>query len=86
MSKVYIQVEALFGRTTKTRGTVTIDRTSRTISVKPRFGREAFTLPLDDVADMITYKILTAKATELRVNQGRRRRRTVSRGLLTTGR
>lgn len=85
MSKVRIPVEAHFGRTTKKKGTVTIDRASRTISVRERFGREEFTLPLDEVADIVAYKVLQGKALELQTTR-RRRVRKVSRGLLTTGR
>ena len=85
MSKVRIPVEARFGRTTKKRGTVTIDRASRTISVRERFGREEFTLPLDEVADFIAYKVLQGKALEHQATR-RRRVRSVSRGLLTTRR
>jgi hypothetical protein len=87
VSKVRIKVEAHFGRTTKVPGTVTIDRASRTISVRPKFGREDFTLHLDDVADMVALKILQTKGLEMRATQTKkRRRRLVSRGLLTTGR
>ncbi len=88
MSKVYIKVEALFGMTTKREGIVTIDRASKTISVRERFGREEFILPLDEVADIISLKVLQAKALSEIQSCGTKRRRVrrVSRGLLTTGR
>ena len=85
MSKVYIEVEANFGRTTKRRGTVTIDRASRTITVRERFGREEYMLPLDVVADIIAFKVLQTRAVENQTIKKRRVRK-VSRGLLTTGR
>lgn len=85
MSKVYIQVEALFGRTTKQKGTVTIDRASRTISVRQKHAREEFILPLDDIADYVVLKNLRAKATE-KLGERKKRARKVSRGLLSVGR
>lgn len=84
MSKVHIEVEAHFGKTTKTKGSVTIDRASRTISVRPRFGRESFILTLDEVADMISMKVLQGMA--LIQAPKKRRVRRVNRGFLSMGR
>ncbi len=83
MSKAHFDIEAHFGRTTTKRGTLTIDRASNTVSVRPLHGRDAFMLPLNDVADMIAFKVLSGMAFEVKP---RRMRRRVSRGLLTTGR
>ncbi len=84
MSKVYVEIEALLGRTTKQKGTVTIDRAARTITVRPKYGREDYTLPLEDIAEYIVFKLLSTKALEERGNRKRRARK-VSRGLLSIG-
>jgi hypothetical protein len=85
MSKVYVDIEANLGRAGKQQGTVTIDRRSRTISVRPKHGREEFMLPLEDIAEYIAHTVLKTKAMEAKPVR-RPRRRMVSRGLLTTGR
>jgi hypothetical protein len=84
MSKVYIEIEANLGRAGKQQGTITIDRRSRTISVRPKHGREEFMLPLEDIAEHIALTVLRTKAMEAK--PVRKRRRMVSRGLLTIGR
>ena len=84
MSKVHIPVEANFGFTTKRKGMVIIDRASKTIQVKARYSKDEFILPLDEVVDMIMFKLLQSKALEDRQTKKRRARK-VSRGLLSIG-
>lgn len=44
-----------------TSATVTIDRASELISVRPRKRRRTYTLPLSAVAEMIVYRVIRAE-------------------------
>ena len=79
MSKVYIEIEGMLGRSFPQKGTIIIDRASRTITVKPFRSRDEFVLPLKDIAEYVAFKVLQTKALETRA---KRRVRKVSRGLL----
>jgi len=79
LSKVYIEIEGMIGRSFPERGTLTIDRASRTITLKPFRSRVEYTLPLKDIAEHIAFKVNQTKALESRTKRAVRR---VNRGLL----
>ncbi len=60
------------------RGTVTIDRASRTFEVRPLRKRRRYTLPLDDVAQWVVRAIIAREANEKRAAKAaaRKARRT----------
>lgn len=80
MSKVYIEIEGMLGRSFPQKGTIIIDRAARTFTVRPFRSREEFILPLKDLAEYVVFKALQTKALETRV---KRKVRRVSRGLLS---
>lgn len=53
--------------------TVTIDRGSRTFSVRPSRRRREYVLPLREVAEMVFMRIVKAEANEKLAAQKRRR-------------
>jgi hypothetical protein len=53
--------------------TVTIDRGSRTFSVRPCRRRREYVLPLREVAEMVFFRIAKAEAAEKMANRRRRR-------------
>lgn len=53
--------------------TVTIDRGSRTFSVRPSRRRREYVLPLREVAEMVFFRIVKAEANEKLAAKRRRR-------------
>lgn len=79
MSKVYIEIEGMLGRSVPQKGTIIIDRTAKTLSVRPFRSRDEFIFPLKEIAEYVAFKTLQTMAMETRVKH---RVRKVSRGLL----
>ena len=78
MSKAKFRVYGMLDGPRPQEGTVTIDRVTGIISVRPLHRRRTFDLPLSTVADLIVSKICKAEAAEKR----RRKKRRAKRGKL----
>jgi predicted nucleic acid-binding Zn ribbon protein len=52
--------------------TVTIDRSTHVVSVRPLRSRRTYDLPLSDVAEMVAQRIIIAEAREKRLAKKRK--------------
>jgi hypothetical protein len=64
MSVARFQVLGLFTRARPEKGTVEIDRTAKTFSVRPHRMHRQYTMNLDDVASFVVRTIIRAEVAE----------------------
>lgn len=66
MSNAVFKVTGRFGYATPQNGTVTIERDSNIITVRPAHSREVYTSKLDELAEMIVSRHLMKSAADKR--------------------
>lgn len=81
MSEAHFDVETIMDRSTKQRGTVSINRDNGLVTVRPLHSRRAYVVPLNDVVTMVVQKAIRQEVAENR----RPRKKLANRGLLGLG-
>lgn len=79
MSQAHFDLETILDRSTKQKGTMTIDRHSGLVTIRPLHSRRAYVVPLNDVATMVVQRAIKQEVAE---NSRKPRRKLANRGLL----
>jgi hypothetical protein len=80
VSEAHFEVETVLDRSFKQKGTVTINRDSGLVTIRPFRSHKAYVVPLNDVATMIVQRAIIQEVRENR----KPRKVKASRGLLST--
>ncbi len=78
MSQAHFDVETIFDRTTKQRGTMTVDRTTGNIVIRALHDRRTYEIRIDQAVTLLVQHLARQKALENR----KPRKMKVHRGLL----
>ena len=79
MSQAHFDIDTIIDRSFKQKGTVTIDRDTGIVTVRPKNSQRTYEMPLEQLVTLMVQKISRQQAAE---SQPTRRRRLVSRSLL----